>query len=105
MAVTYIVEFFVRPERKQRFDELLTGVLEAMRHEEMFVSAMLASDEQDPNHLLLHETWIDHQNVLDVQLSKPYRAQYHAELPELLQRDRIISMWRPLRQDVGRDLP
>lgn len=104
MAVTYVIEFYVRPERKRRFDELLNGVLDAMRHEEMFVSAALAVDEQDPNHVLLHETWVDHQDVLDVQLGKPYRAEYHAELPDLLQRDRIISMWRPLRQDVARDL-
>lgn len=101
MSVTYLIEFFVRPAKRARFDELLNGVLDAMRNEEMFLSASLAVDDQDPNHVLLHETWRDHQDVVDVQLAKGYRVQWHAELAELLERDRIVSVWRPLRQDLA----
>lgn len=99
MSVTYLIGFTVRPEQRGRFLKLLNGVLDAMRHEDMFVSATLHGDPSDANRFLLHETWADHQDVLDVQLKRPYRQDWHAALEELLAKPRDISMWQPLRSD------
>ena len=99
MSVTYLIRFRVKPAQRARFLDLLNGVLDAMRMEEMFVSATLATDPQDANAFLLHETWQDHQDVLDVQIHRPYRDAWHATLPELLEAPREISMWTPLRSD------
>ena len=101
MSVTYIIGFTVRPEQRSRFLKLLNGVLDAMRHEPMFVSAALNSDPTDENHFLLQETWADHQDVLDVQLKRPYRGEWHAALVELLAAPRDISMWQPMRSDYN----
>ncbi|WP_082407252.1 putative quinol monooxygenase [Mesorhizobium sp. 1M-11] len=99
MAITYIIGFRVRPQQQDRFMALLNGVLDAMRHEEMFISATLHRDPEDPLRLLLHETWVDHQDVLDVQLKRPYREEWHAALDEVLEGPRDIQVWRPLRSD------
>jgi quinol monooxygenase YgiN len=99
MAVTYLIRFDVRPDQRERFLSLLTGVLDAMRHEPMFVDASFHADPQDAHRFLLHETWRDHQDVLDVQLARPYREAWHAALPELLVQSRQVSMWTPLRCD------
>ncbi len=99
MSVTYVIEFHVRPEQRDRFLELLNGVLDAMRDEAMFVEATFHADPDDPNHFLLHETWQDHQDVLEVQLQRPYREAWHAALPDLLARPRAVSLWSPLRAD------
>jgi quinol monooxygenase YgiN len=99
MSVTYVIGFSVRPEQRERFLGLLTGVLDAMRHEASFVNATLHADPADRCRFLLHESWADHQEVLDVQLHRPYRTAWHEALRDLLTAPRDISMWTPLRVD------
>jgi len=99
MDVAYLIGCRVKPAERERFLALLTGVLDAMRGEESFVSATLHQDPEDANRFLLHEVWRDHQEVVEVQLARPYRAAWHAALPELLEAPREISVWTPLRSD------
>ena len=99
MSVTYLITFSVKPDRRAEFLDLLNALLDEMRHEPMFVNATLHVDPQDDNRFLLHETWVDHQDVLEVQLKRPYREAGHAALPALLQRPREISVWQPVRAD------
>ncbi len=104
MSVTYLIEFTVKPTERERFLHLLDGVLDAMREEATFRNATLHADPADPNRFLLHETWADHQDVVDVQLARPYRQKWHQALPDLLEQPREVSVWTPLRRDVvGRD--
>lgn len=99
MSVTYVIGFNVRPNQRERFLTLLNGVLDAMRHEKMFVSAILHRDPDNANRFMLHETWSDHQDVLDVQIKRPYRNEWHAALDAILEQPRDIAIWEPLRID------
>ncbi|OCC06473.1 antibiotic biosynthesis monooxygenase [Labrys sp. WJW] len=99
MSVTYLITGTVKPEQRERFLVMLNELLDAMRHEENFVNATLHCDPDDPCRFLLHETWVDHQDVLDVQLHRPYRQAWHEALPELLAKPREVSIWQPLRVD------
>jgi quinol monooxygenase YgiN len=99
MSVAYVIAFRVRDGQRGRFLDLLNGVLDAMRAETAFVSATLHEDPADPQRFLLHEVWRDHQDVLEVQLARPYRAAWHTALPELLEGPREIGMWTPIRTD------
>ncbi|MDT3379887.1 putative quinol monooxygenase [Labrys portucalensis] len=99
MSVTYLITGIVKPEQRERFLVMLDELLDTMRHEENFVNATLHSDPEDPCRFLLHETWVDHQDVLDVQLNRPYRQAWHEALPELLAQPREVSIWQPLRVD------
>ncbi|WP_105414797.1 putative quinol monooxygenase [Neorhizobium sp. T25_27] len=99
MPITYVIRFDILPAQRDRFMTLLNGVLDAMRHEPMFHNAVLHADPGNENHVMLYETWEDHQDVLDVQLQRPYREAWHAALPDLLASPREISVWRPLRGD------
>jgi quinol monooxygenase YgiN len=99
MSVTYLIEFDVKPKERERFLDLLNGVLDAMRHEEMFVDAVLHADPADDNRFMLHETWQSHEDVLTAQLARPYRAAWHEALPNLLAAERKVSMWEKLRSD------
>lgn len=102
MSVTYFVQFDVVPAEGNRFLFLLNGVLDAMRHEPMFHQAALHEDPDDPNRLLLVEMWQDHDDVVDVQLHRPYRQAFHDALPELLAQPRASSVWR-IRREVRRE--
>src|SRR5688572_15161237 len=92
-------KFNVRPERRDAFLTLLNGVLDAMRHEPMFHEAVLHQDPEDSNRFMLYETWEDHDDVLQVQLHRPYRKAWHDALPTLLMAERKIAIWQPLRAD------
>jgi quinol monooxygenase YgiN len=78
---------------------LLEPVLDAMRLETTFVRAALHVDPDNRNRFQLHETWTDPDDVINVQLKRPYRSDWHAALDELLAQPRDIAAWRPLRAD------
>lgn len=99
MPVTYVIRFAVVPSQRERFLQLLDGVLDAMRHEPTFHEAILHRDPTDPHRLMLYETWEDHEEVLRVQLHRPYREAWHRALDELLVEPRDVSVWEPLRAD------
>lgn len=102
MAVTYLIKFNVVPDQRDRFLALLEGVLDAMRSEPMFHEALLHRDPASDCRFMLYETWEDHDDVLNVQLHRPYRQAWHAALPALLAGDRDITIWEPLRADRAR---
>ena len=99
MSETYVITFQVRPEQRARFLGLLNPVLDAMRHEPTFERASLHVDPDDENRFQLHETWKDRNDVLEVQLKRPYRDDWHAGLDEILERPRDVQIWLPLRSD------
>lgn len=103
MSVAYVIEFRVRAEQRERFLRLLRGVLDAMRHEATFEAATLHEDPADPRRFLLHEVWADHDDVVDVQLARAYRREWHEALPELLDGDRQIGIWHPIAPSIGGD--
>ena len=88
------------PERRGEFLELLEGVLDAMRNEPMFHEAILHRDSTSENHFMLYETWQSHEDVLDVQLHRPYRQAWH----DVLQQERGITIWEPMRSDAQASL-
>ena len=99
MSETYVITFHLRPGQRGRFESLLNPVLDAMRQETTFERASLHVDPNDPNRFQLHETWKDRRDVLDVQLQRPYRSEWHAALEELLEQPREIEIWSLLRSD------
>ena len=99
MPVTYLITFDVRPEQRDRFLALLEGVLDAMRSEPMFHQAVLHRDPQSDDRFMLYETWESHDDVLAVQIHRPYRQAWHEALPDLLRTPRDITVWEPLRAD------
>lgn len=99
MPVTYSIKFDVVPERREEFLKLLTSVLDAMRLEPMFHEAILHEEPASPFRFMLYETWESHEDVLDVQLARPYRREWHASLGRILVRERDITVWTPIRRD------
>lgn len=99
--VTYVVTFELKPGCEEAFLALLTPVLDAMRHEASFINAVLHRDRAAADRFMLYETWADHDNVVQVQIGRPYRQAFWAGLPDLLARPREVQIWRPLRSDFA----
>jgi quinol monooxygenase YgiN len=100
MSETYVITFHVRQDQLDRFHALLLPVLDAMQNETTFVRAMLHADPDNPCRFQLHETWTDREDVMTVQLNRPYRAAWHAALDELLEQPRQIEIWTPVWADT-----
>lgn len=98
-AVT--VEFRLKPGCAEAFMDLLTPVLDAMRHETTFINAVLHRDPEDANRFMLYETWADLQDVIEVQIGRPYRQAFWDRLPDLLAEPRRIGTWQPIRSDFA----
>lgn len=102
MPVTYLIKFQVVPAQRSEFLELLEGVLNSMRSEPMFHEAVLHRDPTSEQRFMVYETWESHEDVLNVQLHRPYRQAWHEALPRLLQQERDITIWEPIRCDRKR---
>lgn len=96
MSVAYLITFKVKGDERARFLSLITALLDRMAQEATYRSALLHEDQGDPNRFLLHEVWADHADVLNVQLHRPYRQDWHAALPDLLEGERRIEIWQPV---------
>jgi quinol monooxygenase YgiN len=105
MPVAFTVTLHVKPGCEDAFLGLLTPVLDAMRHEATFINAVLHRDPEDPTRFMLYETWADLDDVVEVQLKRDYRREYHAALPGLLRSERGIGIWRPVRADFAAPAP
>lgn len=105
MPVAFTVTLHVKPGQEQRLLDLLTPVLDAMRHESTFINAVLHRDPEDPTRFMLYETWADLNDVVEVQLKRDYRRAYHDALPELLRTERGIGVWQPMRADFAAPAP
>lgn len=99
--VTYVITLQLKPGRAGEFRALVDPVLDAMRREAGFINAALHRDPGDPDRFLLYETWRDHDEVVAVEVKRPYRQTYWERLPDLLARPREVQVWRPLRGDFG----
>ena len=105
MAVTYVINFQVREGRREEFLELLEGVLNGMRCEPELHRAILHRDPASEDRFMLYETWESHEDVLSVQIHRPYRRSWHEALPRLLAQERDISIWEPMRSDRRHSAP
>ena len=94
-----IVSLHVKPGHEEEFLHLLMPVLDAMRHEATFINAALHRDPEDPTRFMLYETWADRDDLINVQMKRPYRSAYEARLPEILREPRQVQLWQPLRAD------
>lgn len=98
---SFLVEFRLRAGCEEEFLELLTPVLDAMRHERTFINAVLHRDPEEPTRFMLYETWSDLDDVVHVQIPRDYRKVFWDRLPALLAEPRRIGTWEPLRSDFA----
>lgn len=100
-TVAFAITLKLKPGSAPAFLDLLTPVLDALRHEPSFVDAVLHRDPEDPDRFLLVETWADLDDVVQVQMHRGYRQAYWDGLPALLAEDRQVETWKPVRGDFA----
>lgn len=95
--LVFYVKLTVKPECVETWKQAVTEMIELMSREEAFISCYLHQDSRDPNLFTLYERWIERsvEDFLSHQM-KPYRVEYDAKLPALLQRPREAAVLLPI---------
>jgi len=90
--VAFIVYLPAKPERFAETKKRLLDVVHQMSAEPDFVNTWVHQLQDEPNTLVLYETWkCSKEDFIARHLSKPYRQDYEKLLPELLASDRRIE--------------
>jgi quinol monooxygenase YgiN len=92
-----LVSIPLKPRRAKEFLALLDDVIAAMRSEDTFVNVVVLQSADDPDTIVLYETWLDRDNFSSVQMKRAYRDTYEAQLPALLREPRQIAFYDAVR--------
>jgi quinol monooxygenase YgiN len=94
----FIVHLPGKPEHRAEIEEKLLHVLEQMSKEPDFINTHLNRSVEDPDTLVLYETWAcSEDHFREHHLSLPYRQAYEAALPRLLKAERTLEFLTPVR--------
>jgi quinol monooxygenase YgiN len=89
------IRFKAKPGKKEEFRKELSSLIEEMSSEKAFISAIVSDDLDQPDDLIIYETW---QGTRDSWLAeefiKPYRKNYEGTLGDLIV-DRSVSWLQP----------
>ncbi|SIT36933.1 Oxidoreductase [Paraburkholderia piptadeniae] len=87
--ISFIVHLPGKPEAREELYSSLIKVLDEMSNEPDFVNTYLHRSADDPDTLVLYETWAcSAQYFVDHHLKKSYRVDYEGKLKDLLKSDR-----------------
>ncbi|MGE8063706.1 putative quinol monooxygenase [Pseudomonas sp. NPDC089569] len=90
--VAFIVYLPAKPQHFAEARERLLDVVHQMSAEPDFVNTWVHQLQDDPNTLVLYETWnCSKEDFIARHLNKPYRQDYERRLPQLLASDRRIE--------------
>ncbi|MBM7569049.1 antibiotic biosynthesis monooxygenase family protein [Paenibacillus sacheonensis] len=89
------IRFKAKPGKKEEFRKELSFLIEEMSSEKAFISAIVSDDLDQPDDLIIYETWQGTRDSwLAEELIKPYRKNYEGTLGDLIV-DRNISWLEP----------
>ena len=97
VPLVFYVRLRVKPERVDEWLRAVHDIVGAMSNEDTFLSCDLHRDANDPTLFTLYERWAEPDvATFLVRQDKPYRRDYEARLPDLLQGPREPQVLVPL---------
>jgi quinol monooxygenase YgiN len=102
--LVFYVKLYVRPERVEEWKQAVFEIIKLMSKEDAFVACYLQQDLQDANLFTLYERSREPmvEAFIENQM-KPYRKEYKAKLPALLQHPRELAVLTPLGEWCKRE--
>ncbi|MFC0400049.1 putative quinol monooxygenase [Paraburkholderia rhizosphaerae] len=96
--ISFIVHLPGKPEAREALYSSLLNVLDEMSHEPDFVNTYLHRSADDPDTLVLYETWAcSAEYFQNHHLKKSYRVDYEKKLGNLLKSERRFEWLEPIR--------
>jgi len=99
--ISFVVHLPGKPEAREELYSNLIKVLDAMSEEPDFINTTLHRSADDPDTLVIYETWKGTAaHFLEHHMKKPYRVEYERTLKTLLKSDRTFEWLEPIRTYV-----
>ncbi len=96
--ISFIVRLPTQRAKREEMRSKLFAVLDRMAQEPDFINTWVHEDINEPDTLVLYETWAcTREFFMSHHLNQPYRQQYEAALPQLLSKERSIEFLKPIR--------
>ena len=90
-TTTIIVRFLVKSEKREIFQTALRSLLDGLRQEATFVEARIHRDLDQPDTVVLYETYQERRDSFSQRVSQePWFQTFVDKLPELLQQEREV---------------
>ncbi|GAB7129033.1 hypothetical protein JCM19000A_35410 [Silvimonas sp. JCM 19000] len=84
-TIVLLIRFETRPGQRDLFVERLASLVKTMSHETDFVNAVLHTNLDEPDVVVIYETWRGTRETwLQQELPRPYRLSYENELAQLV---------------------
>jgi quinol monooxygenase YgiN len=97
--LVFYVRLRVKPEGVDAWLQAVHDIVDAMSKEDTFLSCALHRDANDPTLFTLYERWAEPDVATFLaRQDKPYRRDYEARLPDLLQGPREPQVLVPLAE-------
>ncbi|UOV03619.1 antibiotic biosynthesis monooxygenase [Pseudoxanthomonas sp. F37] len=97
--LVFYVRLRVKPECVDAWLQAVHDIVDAMSKEDTFLSCALHRDANDPTLFALYERWAEPDVATFLaRQDKPYRRDYEARLPDLLQGPREPQVLVPLAE-------
>jgi quinol monooxygenase YgiN len=94
----FIVHLPGKPEYREELETRLLEVLDKMSGEPDFINTFLHRSADDPDTLVLYETWAcSREYFLAHHLKLSYRVQYETALPRMLKKPRTLEFLETIR--------
>lgn len=87
----------LRPGYAKEFLALLEDVIKPMQREDTFIDVVALQSQDDPDSIVLYETWLDRHDFETVQRKRTYRHAYEERLPQILREPRTIAYFDTVR--------
>jgi len=94
-----IVTMHLKQGVEEEFHGSLEPVLDKMRQEKTFVNTVVHTSVDDKSKVMLYETWLDYDDFIKNQITRPYREEYWKKLEVLLEGPPERAFFTPLRGD------
>jgi quinol monooxygenase YgiN len=94
--IVLLIRFDTKPSQRDEFLRSLEKIVNIMRKEASFIDAVISQNIDQPNELLMYETWRgNRESWLRDELPRPYRAEDEQALAELVV-SRDVKWFTPL---------
>jgi quinol monooxygenase YgiN len=93
-----VVLFRLKEGCASRFLELVDGTIEHIQGESSFIDIQVVQDLDDPDTIMLYETWSDRHDFERNQMKRDYRKAYWEGLQDIMRHPQQVMYMNLVRQ-------
>lgn len=96
-----IAKFDIKEGCETEWLQGVQEVIDAMRHEESFISTSMCAHPSEPGKFMLFEVWKSREEFFTTQVNREYRHSFMERLSTLIRSPVVFDEWKEIRADYA----